>query len=390
MSSEHPDLAYSNEVFAWLQNPGDMDAPNIEPWHEARLIAEYGIDSFAVTMPISEIEADLLLVVRLKLAGFGNNVINQLAREDAVANMLEAADDYIINVGVESSHQITHDETAEVQTVSTPLRTSSRRSLVASRPINASDIELLLLDSGGKKRWQDQALCAQTDPESFFPEKGGSTREAKKVCLACEVREECLESAIANDERFGIWGGLSERERRKLKKTGAAVSEIIALQDDVDNNTAEASAGDIEALREDDRLYSPKIDHAGRIRQLVAFCELDDFQTEAIEYNDQVRDAFVTNIVRKVYHATDQADSKQASVDISRLTNYFIVDDIAKIWTLFDQDRDYWEDMFHLLKRFDESVRQIKEKQQEFDVDFSQTVERCMENAQFGLDTRSA
>jgi WhiB family transcriptional regulator, redox-sensing transcriptional regulator len=66
--------------------------------------------------------------------------------------------------------------------------------------------------------WQERALCAQTDPEAFFPEKGGSTREAKKVCLGCDVRAECLEYALANDERFGIWGGLSERERRKLRK----------------------------------------------------------------------------------------------------------------------------------------------------------------------------
>ncbi len=66
--------------------------------------------------------------------------------------------------------------------------------------------------------WQERALCAQTDPEAFFPEKGGSTREAKKVCTGCEVRDECLEYALANDERFGIWGGLSERERRKLKR----------------------------------------------------------------------------------------------------------------------------------------------------------------------------
>jgi WhiB family redox-sensing transcriptional regulator len=66
--------------------------------------------------------------------------------------------------------------------------------------------------------WQERALCAQTDPEAFFPEKGGSTREAKRVCLACEVRAECLEYALANDERFGIWGGLSERERRRVKK----------------------------------------------------------------------------------------------------------------------------------------------------------------------------
>ena len=69
-----------------------------------------------------------------------------------------------------------------------------------------------------EEEWQDRALCAQTDPEAFFPEKGGSTREAKKVCVSCEVRVECLEYALENDERFGIWGGLSERERRRLKK----------------------------------------------------------------------------------------------------------------------------------------------------------------------------
>jgi WhiB family redox-sensing transcriptional regulator len=69
-----------------------------------------------------------------------------------------------------------------------------------------------------EQEWQERALCAQTDPEAFFPEKGGSTREAKRICLGCEVRSECLEYALEHDERFGIWGGLSERERRKLKK----------------------------------------------------------------------------------------------------------------------------------------------------------------------------
>lgn len=70
----------------------------------------------------------------------------------------------------------------------------------------------------GELAWQERALCAQTDPESFFPEKGGSTREAKRVCTTCEVRTECLEYALAHDERFGIWGGLSERERRRVRR----------------------------------------------------------------------------------------------------------------------------------------------------------------------------
>ncbi|MFT4122900.1 MAG: WhiB family transcriptional regulator [Microbacteriaceae bacterium] len=70
----------------------------------------------------------------------------------------------------------------------------------------------------GDLAWQSDSLCAQTDPEAFFPEKGGSTRDAKRICAACEVRAECLEYALGNDERYGIWGGLSERERRKLRK----------------------------------------------------------------------------------------------------------------------------------------------------------------------------
>jgi WhiB family transcriptional regulator, redox-sensing transcriptional regulator len=91
----------------------------------------------------------------------------------------------------------------------------------AGRPVEAVAPVLPLFGEvvdDGLMGWQERALCAQTDPEAFFPEKGGSTREAKKVCTGCEVRSECLEYALEHDERFGIWGGLSERERRKLKR----------------------------------------------------------------------------------------------------------------------------------------------------------------------------
>ncbi len=73
------------------------------------------------------------------------------------------------------------------------------------------------LSEPGEATWRLDALCAETDPEAFFPEKGGSTREAKRVCTGCSVRTQCLEFALANDERFGIWGGLSERERRRVR-----------------------------------------------------------------------------------------------------------------------------------------------------------------------------
>ena len=74
-----------------------------------------------------------------------------------------------------------------------------------------------LLVPGPELTWQERALCAQTDPEAFFPEKGGSTREAKRICARCEVKAECLAYALEHDERYGIWGGLSERERRRLR-----------------------------------------------------------------------------------------------------------------------------------------------------------------------------
>lgn len=69
--------------------------------------------------------------------------------------------------------------------------------------------------------WHDRALCAEVDPEIFFPNKGASTREAKKVCHACPVRAECLEYALANGESFGIWGGVTERARRHLERPAA-------------------------------------------------------------------------------------------------------------------------------------------------------------------------
>lgn len=66
-----------------------------------------------------------------------------------------------------------------------------------------------------RNEWREEALCAQTDPEAFFPEKGGSVRAAKAMCARCPVRVECLDDAIASDEvNDGVRGGLSPRQRR--------------------------------------------------------------------------------------------------------------------------------------------------------------------------------
>ena len=69
--------------------------------------------------------------------------------------------------------------------------------------------------------WQDFANCLGVDPDLFFPERGASTKEAKEVCRGCVVREDCLEYALANGEKFGIWGGMSERERRRIRRQRA-------------------------------------------------------------------------------------------------------------------------------------------------------------------------
>ena len=93
-----------------------------------------------------------------------------------------------------------------------------RKFLIAGLAADAADDDAIAGRSPQDLDWQDDGLCKESDPEAFFPEKGGSTREAKRICLGCEVKDACLEYALANDERFGIWGGLSERERRRIKR----------------------------------------------------------------------------------------------------------------------------------------------------------------------------
>lgn len=65
-------------------------------------------------------------------------------------------------------------------------------------------------------RWQQFALCQEVDPEAFFPERGGSIKDAKATCARCDVRTQCREWAIVNNMQIGVWGGLSERERAKI------------------------------------------------------------------------------------------------------------------------------------------------------------------------------
>jgi WhiB family redox-sensing transcriptional regulator len=66
--------------------------------------------------------------------------------------------------------------------------------------------------------WHDRANCKGANADLFFPERGASTRAAKAICRECQVRAECLEFALRSGETFGIWGGMSERERRRARR----------------------------------------------------------------------------------------------------------------------------------------------------------------------------
>src|ERR1700709_2474497 len=93
------------------------------------------------------------------------------------------------------------------------------RLLVGRRSEEAGPMHIELTPD--QRTWQDQANCLGVDPDLFFPERGASTREAKEVCRGCVVRLDCLDYALDNGEKFGIWGGLSERERRRLRRQRA-------------------------------------------------------------------------------------------------------------------------------------------------------------------------
>ena len=72
-----------------------------------------------------------------------------------------------------------------------------------------------------REPWMSEALCAETAPELFFPEKGTSSAAAKRLCAACDVRGRCLEYALTNNLQDGIYGGLSPKERARLRRSAA-------------------------------------------------------------------------------------------------------------------------------------------------------------------------
>jgi WhiB family redox-sensing transcriptional regulator len=103
--------------------------------------------------------------------------------------------------------------------------TTTGFSITAPAPwLSAAESTAVTLLLAGQEQWMAEALCAQVDTDIFYPEKGGSTKEAKRVCRSCPVLSDCLNYALDNTERFGVWGGMSERERRKLAERAAVAA----------------------------------------------------------------------------------------------------------------------------------------------------------------------
>ena len=79
--------------------------------------------------------------------------------------------------------------------------------------------------------WQTRAACRGHDPAIFFPDRGETQAEAKRICMSCPVRVDCLEWALANHERFGIWGGESRALTRLQKRQPKATRDDLGPKD---------------------------------------------------------------------------------------------------------------------------------------------------------------
>jgi WhiB family redox-sensing transcriptional regulator len=89
--------------------------------------------------------------------------------------------------------------------------------VTVDNPARVGSSPLVLVNLPGE--WAADALCAEADPDEWFPEKGGSTSRAKAICNRCAVVTDCLAFALSHNEPFGVWGGLTRRERRELQRT---------------------------------------------------------------------------------------------------------------------------------------------------------------------------
>ncbi len=253
----------------------------------------------------------------------------------------------------------------------------SNRDALALRPTGIMtgppNLGTNLTDEDHPLAWQNDALCAEIDPELFFPEKGGSTLDAKKICAICEVQEACLNYALENDERFGIWGGVSERDRRQINKGRTSPEAALALEakrqqklrNEQDAATARQSKKEavLEAKRaarkELAELSLPRIQQARRIDQFIRIvggdASLEDLYADQPEM--MARTTYV--LLDVIYPESAGA----AAVDRQRRLQYYFLD---KKWNRLEEEfgnhGQYWDLIALDLSQFTKSVERLKDE----------------------------
>lgn len=90
--------------------------------------------------------------------------------------------------------------------------------------------------------WADLGRCATADPELFFPQPGADSTVARAICRTCPVRRQCLEYALVTGQRHGIWGGMTESQRRRLRRhhpaAGTPMADEVEPADEAADDTA--------------------------------------------------------------------------------------------------------------------------------------------------------
>ena len=99
--------------------------------------------------------------------------------------------------------------------------------ITRARARQAALLELAVMYGRGHRQqhmpgsWINKAACRGASPSTFYPERGLPLVEAKRICRGCSVQPQCLDWAIQEREKFGVWGGLSALERRRIWRDAA-------------------------------------------------------------------------------------------------------------------------------------------------------------------------
>jgi WhiB family redox-sensing transcriptional regulator len=92
---------------------------------------------------------------------------------------------------------------------------------MSDRYEDGNDMVTRMIIEAEERPWAAYAACRRADPDLFFPGPDGDVSEALKICAGCPVQEDCLEWALDTRVRYGVWGGTTERERRRLFRRSA-------------------------------------------------------------------------------------------------------------------------------------------------------------------------